>query len=78
MGRAPDVPRAMPETVKVVEIVGNSSESWEDAAQNALDDADESLDNISGIEVESQTADVDGGQIQTYKTTLHVSFALDR
>lgn len=68
----------MSETVKVIELVGNSDNSWEDAAQSALDDADETLENISGIEIVSQTADVDGGQIQNYKTTLHVSFKLQR
>lgn len=66
----------MGETVKVIELVGNSTESWEDAAQNALDDADKSLDNISGIEIESQTAQVANGQIEQYRTTLDVSFVL--
>ena len=68
----------MGETVKVIKLTGTSSESWEDAAENALEDADETLENISGIEVMSQTADVDGGSIENYKTTLHVSFALER
>ncbi|WP_049928362.1 dodecin family protein [Halopiger goleimassiliensis] len=68
----------MPETVKVIELTGNSSESWEDAAENALEDAEETLENISGIEVMSQTAEVDGGSIEQYRTTLHVSFVLNR
>ncbi len=68
----------MGETVKVIKLTGNSSESWEDAAQNALDDADQTLEHISGLEVQSQTAEVDGGQIDRYKTTLHVSFTLER
>ncbi|MFC6716808.1 dodecin family protein [Natrialbaceae archaeon GCM10025810] len=68
----------MGSTVKVIELVGNSSESWEDAAQNALNDADETLENITGIEVESQTAEIDGGQIDQYRTTLHVAFELQR
>ena len=65
-------------TVKVIELVGNSDTSWEDAAQNALADADETLEEIGGIEVTSQTADVEGGEITTYKTTLDVSFVLQR
>lgn len=65
-------------TVKVIELVGNSEESWEDAAQSALDDADATLENISGIKIASQTAEVDGGQIQQYRTTVHVSFELQR
>lgn len=66
----------MGETVKVIELVGNSTDSWEDAAQNALDDADETLENISGLEIESQTADVQDGQIEQYRTTVHVAFEL--
>lgn len=66
----------MGDTVKVIELVGNSSKSWEDAAQNALDDADETLENISGIEIESQTASVENAQIEQYKTTVHVAFGL--
>lgn len=65
-------------TVKVIELVGNSDESWEDAAQQAVSDANETLEEISGIEVVSKTADVDNGEITQYKTTVHVSFALQR
>jgi flavin-binding protein dodecin len=65
-------------TVKVIELAGNSTESWEDAAQNALADADETLDEISGIEIKSHTADVEAGQIEQYTTTIHVSFDLQR
>lgn len=67
----------MGETVKTIELIGNSMESWEDAAQNALDDAEKTVESISGIEVESQTADVENGQIERYKTTLHVAFELE-
>lgn len=68
----------MSETAKVIKLVGTSSESWEDAAQTALDDADETLEGITGIEIESQTADVEDGRIQEYTTTVHVSFGLQR
>lgn len=68
----------MSSTTKVIELVGNSSESWEDAAQSALDDADETLEEISGLEIASQTADVEDGEITRYKTTIHVSFVLQR
>lgn len=65
-------------TVKVIELTGNSDESWQDAAQQALADADETLEEISGIEIVSQTADVEDGEITRYKSTVHVSFALQR
>lgn len=67
----------MRDTAKVIELVGSSAESWEDAAQNALDDADETLEHITGVEITSQTADVEGGQIGNYKTTVHVAFRLE-
>jgi flavin-binding protein dodecin len=66
----------MDETVKTIELIGSSAESWEAAAQNALDDANETIEGISGIKIVSQTADVDDGTIAQYKTTLHVAFAL--
>lgn len=68
----------MSETVKVIELVGNSQESWEDAAQNALEDATETLEHVRGFEVVSQTAKVEDGTIDRYKATIHVAFVLDR
>lgn len=69
---------AMSETVKVIELVGSSTESWEDAAHNALDDANETLENINGVKVASQTASIEDGDVERYKTTLHVTFELQR
>lgn len=68
----------MSETAKVIELVGTSDESWEDAAQTALDDANETLEGITGIEITNQTADVQNGEIESYTTTVHVSFGLQR
>jgi dodecin len=66
-------------TVKVIELQGESDESWEDAAESAVQDASETLQGISGIEVVSQTADVDDdGQITGYNTTVNVAFTLQR
>lgn len=36
------------------------------------------LEEITGIEIVSQTADVEDGEIQQYKTTVHVAFELQR
>lgn len=66
----------MGDTAKTIELIGNSTESWEAAAQNALDDATETIEGIRGIEIKSQTANVENGRIERYKTTLHVAFEL--
>lgn len=65
-------------TVKVIELVGESSESWEDAAQQALNDASETLEGINGIEVVSQTAEVEDNRIVQYRSTVHLSFPIQR
>ncbi len=66
----------MGNTVKTIELIGNSTESWEDAAQKAVDDANRTVESIRGIEIESQTANVEDGRIERYKTTIHVAFEL--
>ena len=66
------------QTVKVVEVIGESNESWTDAAQNAVDDATETLEGVSGIEVTEQTAEVEDGQIVQYRTVVNVAFPIQR
>lgn len=65
-------------TVKVIELMGVSQESWDDAVQNAVDEASETIEGITGVEVMSKTADVENGQITEYKATVHVSFPVQR
>ena len=60
--------------VKVIKVMGVSEESWEDAAQQALDRAKESVDDISGVNVEQWTASVEDGQITKYKATTEITF----
>jgi flavin-binding protein dodecin len=64
-------------TVKVIELVGNSTISWQDAAERAIRDASESLRHITGIDVVHQTAIVEGGSIKEYRTTIHIAFVVD-
>lgn len=65
-------------TVKVIELIGESSESWEDAAQQALTDASETLEGISGIEIVNQTAKVEDDEIVQYRSTVHLSLPIQR
>ncbi|SES62379.1 dodecin family protein [Anaerobranca gottschalkii] len=60
--------------VKIIELVGDSPKSWEDAANQALSRAEESLDNITGVEIKRMTAVVRDGRIVEYKTNLDVAF----
>ncbi|RZS34058.1 hypothetical protein EV193_110208 [Herbihabitans rhizosphaerae] len=59
---------------KVVDIIGTSGESWEDAASSALKTAAESLRDLRIAEVVQQDIAVDEGGELTYRTKLRVSF----
>lgn len=60
--------------VKIIELVGDSQKSWEDAAAQALSRAEESVDAITGVEIKRMTATVHDGKIVEYKTNLDVAF----
>ena len=48
-------------TIKVIELIGTSKQSWEDAANNAVKEAQETVSGITGLEVVGQTARVENG-----------------
>jgi len=58
---------------KVVEIIGTSSESWEDAAMAAVTKARETIRQVRVAEVVEQDLDLDGGGA-TFRTKLRLSF----
>lgn len=60
--------------VKIVKILGTSEESWQDAAEEAFHKASETIDDISGVEVDSWTAKAENGEIVEYHTTCEIAF----
>ncbi len=42
--------------IKVIELIGTSKQSWEDAANNAIKEAQETVSGITGLELVGQTA----------------------
>lgn len=63
--------------VKVIEVVGTSMESWDDAVKNGLEGAKKTLHGIRGLEIVSQTATVREGAIEEYRSTIKVAFKVD-
>lgn len=59
---------------KVIEIIGTSSQSWEDAAAAAVTKARESLRDLRVAEVVQQDLDIGEDGALTYRTKLSVSF----
>ncbi|RUA15915.1 MAG: dodecin domain-containing protein [Clostridia bacterium] len=64
----------MSNVAKVIELVGKSDKSWEDAAANAVKSAARTIHGISGVEVQNMTAKVKDGKIVVYKTTVKIAF----
>lgn len=63
--------------VKIIEVLGISSDSWEGAAAAALTEAGKTLRNITGIEIVSQTGKVKDGKITEYHTTCKFAFRVE-
>ena len=63
--------------IKVIEVMSNSTKSWEDAAQKAVEEASKTLHNIRSIYIKDQNAIVENGKIKEYRVTGKVSFELD-
>jgi len=59
---------------KIIEIVGTSTKSWEDAAKTALETAAKSLDDIRVAEVVKQDVTVENGKVSSYRVRLNISF----
>jgi dodecin len=61
---------------KIIELVGSSSTSWEEAAKNAVEKASKSLDDIRIAEVLKLDMRVEDGKVVAYRARVTVSFKL--
>jgi flavin-binding protein dodecin len=59
---------------KVVEVIGTSTESWEDAGKNAVKTASRTLRDLRIAEVVKMDLKVEGGKVKAYRTRLMLSF----
>jgi hypothetical protein len=62
---------------KVLEIIGTSPKSWQDAAAAAVKLASRSLRDLRVAEVLEQDLVIDKGKVEAFRTKLKVSFKLD-
>jgi flavin-binding protein dodecin len=60
--------------VKIIKVLGTSSQSWDDAAEEAVAEASETIEDIHGIKIVDRTGDVEDGSITEYKVTVEISF----
>ncbi len=65
----------MSDTVyKIIELVGTSTESWEKAAENAVNKAAESLRDLRIAEISQLDMHIEEGKIKAYRAKVKVSF----
>jgi len=68
----------MADIAKVITIIGNSPESFAQAAQVAVSEASKTQRGITGADVISMSCEVEGDQITMYRTTVNIAFAVER
>jgi hypothetical protein len=59
---------------KVIELVGTSERSWEDAAKNAVETASKSLKNLRIAEVNKLDMKIEDGKVSAYRARVTISF----
>jgi hypothetical protein len=62
---------------KIVELVGSSEKSWEDAVQTAVSRMAKTVRGVRGVEVIGWTAIVENAIIKEYRATVKISFRVD-
>ncbi len=64
----------MDSVYNVVELIGTSDESWEDAAATAVREAGQTLRDLRVAEVVQQDLVVEGGDVVLFRTKVRLSF----
>ena len=59
---------------KVIELVGTSSESWENAARNAVETAAKSLRDLRIAEIVELDMQIEDGKVRAYRAKVKISF----
>ncbi len=62
---------------KVIELVGTSENSWEEAARHAVDTACKSLKDLRVAEVKQLDMKVENGKVVAYRARVSLSFKYD-
>ncbi|MCX8109659.1 MAG: dodecin family protein [Syntrophorhabdaceae bacterium] len=65
----------MPDSVyKIIEIVGTSTKSWEDAAKTAVETASKTLKDLRIAEIVKLDMTIENGKVTSYRARVNISF----
>ena len=61
-------------TYKIIELVGTSPTSWEEAAKNAVETAGKSLKELRVAEIKELDLKIEDGKVVAYRARVNISF----
>ncbi len=61
-------------TYKIIELVGTSDSSWEEAAKTAVETAGESLRDLRVAEITKLDVTIENGKLSSYRARVNISF----
>ena len=64
--------------VKVIEVIATSEKSFDDAVQQAVNEASKSVKNISSVYVKDMNANVTNNKIVSYGVNAKISFDVEK
>lgn len=63
--------------LKVIEVLSNSSESWEDATRKAVKEAGKTVKNIRSVYVKEHSAIVNNNEMTEFRVNLKITFEVN-
>lgn len=60
--------------LKVIEVLSNSNESWEDATRKAVKEASKTVKNIKSVYIKEQSAMVSGDNVTEFRVNVKLTF----
>ena len=69
----------MPDSVyKVIQLIGTSEKSWEEAAKNAVDTAGRSLKNLRIAEIDKFDLRIENEKVVAFRARVNLSFKIEQ
>jgi hypothetical protein len=67
----------MGSTYKIIELVGTSEESWEDATRSAVETAGKTLEDLRVAEITRQDVTIEKGKVKNFRVRINISFKIE-
>ena len=64
--------------VKVIELLGESEQSWEDASRKVVEEATRTLRGVTSVWIKEFQATVENDRVKNFRVTAKVSFVMER